>query len=202
MAVVDQKELYRRHAAVCYDIAATMTGKRATSMLLLGDTYAALAVNPDQLPPNRFVSPRKYAEPLCKTCGRKMQLAHSLSRTKNLPIVQAFWCEVCRQTLTWKGEPTSRAARQRVVVTASKESRWLTHYIALSFRRGTDFAPGPIIECPDAGLAIKRAELMTREKDIAGAVAFSRRSNANSGEFDVAVILEIFGDIPEGFDIA
>jgi hypothetical protein len=51
-------------------------------------------------------------------------------------------------------------------------------------------------------LAIRRAELMNREKDIAGAVAFTRRSNASSGEFDVAVILAIFGDIPEGFDIA
>jgi hypothetical protein len=158
MAVVDQKERYRRQAALCYDIAATMTGERATSMLLLGDTYSALAVNPDGLPPTVFV-PRR-------------------------------------------GECPSRAAGQQVVP-ASGESRWITHYIALSFRRaGIYFAPGPPVECPDAALAIQRAELMIREKDIAGAVAFSRRGNANSGEFDVAVILAIFGDIPEGFDIA
>ena len=68
--------------------------------------------------------------------------------------------------------------------------------------RGKDFAPGPVVECPDAPLAIQRAELMTHEEDIAGAVAFSRRGNPSSVEFDAAVILAIFGDIPEGFNIA
>jgi hypothetical protein len=59
MAVVDQKERYRRQAALCYDIAATMTGERATSMLLLGDTYAALAVDPNRLPHNIFMPPTR-----------------------------------------------------------------------------------------------------------------------------------------------
>ena len=43
MAIVDQKERYRRQAALCYEIAATMDGERAISMIRLGDTYAALA---------------------------------------------------------------------------------------------------------------------------------------------------------------
>jgi hypothetical protein len=202
MAVVDQKERYRRHAAVYYDIAARMTGGGATSMLLLGDRYAALAIDPNQLPSNIFVPPIRYGEPYCKKCGKEMRLVHYLARIDNLPAVRGFWCKACPQTLIWKGEPPSRAARRRLIAVSGK-TRWITHYIALSFRRaGTDFAPGPAVECPDAGLAIQRAELMTRERDIAGAVAFSRRSNPNSGEFDAAVILGIFGDIPEGFDIA
>jgi hypothetical protein len=43
---------------------------------------------------------------------------------------------------------------------------------------------------------------MIREEDIAGAVAFSRRSDSISGEVEDAVILEVFGAIPEHFDIA
>src|SRR5262249_2876675 len=46
MAVVDQKERYRRKAALCYDIAGKMTPTKAASMVRLGDTYAALAVDP------------------------------------------------------------------------------------------------------------------------------------------------------------
>ena len=196
MAVVDQKERYRRQAALCYDIAATMTGERATSMLLLGDTYAALAADPEGLPPNVSGPSIRYEQPHCKICGAKMRLAHSLSRT-SLPGIQAFCCETCGETLIWKGP-----AREQTVGPAA-DSRWITRYIAVSFRRGgKDFAPGPAVECPDAELAIRRAELMTRERDIAGAVAFSRRWNPRSGEFDTALILEIFGDIPEGFNIA
>jgi hypothetical protein len=45
MAIVDQKERYRRQAALCYEIAATMAGERAISMARLGDAYAALATN-------------------------------------------------------------------------------------------------------------------------------------------------------------
>ena len=197
MAVVDQKERYRRHAALCYDIAAGMTGERATSMLLLGDTYAALAVHPDRLPPDAPAPGRGSVKPRCKVCRGEMQLAHLLSRT-NLPSIRAFWCDQCGETLTWRGD--SREPASQVSVRAS---RWITRYIAVSFRRGgRDFSPGPAVECPDAELAIRRAELMTRQHEIAGAVAFSRRWNSRSGEFDVALILEIFGDIPEGFNIA
>jgi hypothetical protein len=73
----------------------------------------------------------------------------------------------------------------------------------VSFRRAwNDFIPGPAIECPDAILAIQRARLMTWEKHIAEAVASSRRGDPVSGEVETAVILESFGNIPEGFDIA
>jgi hypothetical protein len=36
MAVVDQNERYRRQAALCYEIAAKMTPKKAASMVRLG----------------------------------------------------------------------------------------------------------------------------------------------------------------------
>ena len=61
--------------------------------------------------------------------------------------------------------------------------------------------PGPAVECPDAALAIQRAELMTRDKHIAGSVALSRRGNPDTEEYEPAVILKTFGEIPPDFDI-
>jgi hypothetical protein len=43
---------------------------------------------------------------------------------------------------------------------------------------------------------------MMREKQTVGAVAFSRRSNARTGEVEAAEILTVLGKIPNGFDIA
>jgi hypothetical protein len=73
MATIDQKERYRRQAGLCYEIATTMTGERAISMIRLGDAYAALATDPDRLLPNIFASRKKYVDPVCKKCGQKMQ---------------------------------------------------------------------------------------------------------------------------------
>jgi hypothetical protein len=137
MAVVDQKESYRRAAELCYQIAGRMPAAQAISIVRLGDSYAALTCTTSQ-------SPRE-------------------------------------------GD-------------ASRTPR----YIAVSFRRvwNNGFAPGPAIECPDATLAIRRAELMAREEHIAGAVAFSRSADPVGKKVGVAVILKSFGDIPEDFDIA
>jgi hypothetical protein len=194
MAIVDQKQRYRRQAALCYEIAATMTGERAASMIQLGDTYAALAVDSDRLLP---IPTAKHAEAYCKKCGKIMQLARSPPRSLKTPAMQAFRCETCGETLIRKGETPSAPTA------LAEESGWITRYVAISFRRSDEhFAPGPIVECPDASLAIQRAELMTRDADIVGSVAFSRRSNPVTGEFEAAQTLEIFGDIPEDFDIA
>jgi hypothetical protein len=191
IAVVDLKERYRRQASVCYEIAATMSGERAISMLRLGDTYAALASDPDRLLPNDFSSPRKYVDPVCKKCGQKMQWAHSLPSTDTVPATQAFRCGACNETLIWKGEAPS-----------TQRSRWITRYFVLSFRRVDGaFVPGPAVECPDADLAIQRAELMTRDKEIAGGVVFARCGNPETEEYNTAVILKTFGEIPPGFDI-
>ena len=46
MAVLNQKEHYRRQAELCYEIAAKMTGTEAVSMIRLGDAYAALSLIP------------------------------------------------------------------------------------------------------------------------------------------------------------
>jgi hypothetical protein len=77
MAVVDQKKRYRRQAALCYDVAATMTGERAISMIRLGDTYAALAVDPHRTLPNVSASRKK----ICRSDLQEM-------RTKN--AIDAF----------------------------------------------------------------------------------------------------------------
>jgi hypothetical protein len=47
MTTIDQKECYLQQAALCYEIAASATGERAASMVRLGDTYSALAEDPD-----------------------------------------------------------------------------------------------------------------------------------------------------------
>ena len=204
MAIVDQKERYRRQAALCYEIAATMTGERASSMIRLGDTYAALATDPDRLLPNAFASRKKYVDPVCKKCGQKMQLTHSLPRTEIMPAMQAFRCDACKETLIWKGEvPSPRSANQSLGTAFPPTGRWIRRYVVVAFRRvGSDLVPGPAVECPDASLAIQRAELMTRDKEIAGSVAFSRRGNPDTEEYDRAMILKTFGDIPPDFDVA
>jgi hypothetical protein len=82
-------------------------------------------------------------------------------------------------------------------------SGWICRYVAISFHRAKDrFSPGEAIECPDARLAVKRAELMMRNSKTVGAVAFSRRSNMQTGTVEAAEILRILGMIPDGFDIA
>jgi hypothetical protein len=191
MAVLDQKERYRRQASLCYDIAATMTGERAMSMLRLGDTYASLAIDPARLLPNDFSSPRTYVDPVCKKCGEKMRWTHSVPQTEIIPGTQAFHCDACKETLIWNSEAPS-----------TPKSRWITRYVALSFRRiGSDFVPGPAVECPDAALAIQRAGLMARDKEISGVVVFARSGNPETGEYGTAVILKTLGEIPPGFDI-
>jgi len=79
-----------------------------------------------------------------------------------------------------------------------------THYVAISFTQveDGDFAPGQAVECSDEEAAILRAELMMRDKGNVGSVAFSRRGNPDRGAFEDAVILQFFGNIPKGFDIA
>ena len=63
MAVVDQKEWYHRQAALCYEIAAKMTPKKAASMVRLGDTYVALAIDPDRRASNIFVPTKRFEQP-------------------------------------------------------------------------------------------------------------------------------------------
>jgi hypothetical protein len=92
---------------------------------------------------------------------------------------------------------------QPQLVALPQQGHWIARYVAVSFRRaGKEFAPGPVVICRDAGLAQQCAELMMRNDEIAGAVAFSRCRNLDFRQFGAAVILKTLGDIPEGFDIA
>src|SRR3984893_11165932 len=90
MASIDQKKRYRQQAARCYELVATMSGDRATWMVRLAETYAALAEDPDAAEP-----PAIYVERRCEKCGKKMRLTHSLHRSDVLPAMQAFRCDSC-----------------------------------------------------------------------------------------------------------
>jgi hypothetical protein len=78
------------------------------------------------------------------------------------------------------------------------------YYAALPFVRLKDggLAPGEAVECPHSTAVIRRADTMVRNEANAGAVALARIENARLGEFEDAVILKIFGDVPDDFDCA
>ena len=76
----------------------------------------------------------------------------------------------------------------------------MIYYVALPFVRVEGgLAPGDAVECPHAAAAIRRAEAMAGKEAHAGAVAFSRQGTPDLGEFDDAVILKSFGDVPDDF---
>ena len=74
----------------------------------------------------------------------------------------------------------------------------VTYYVAITFTVTDDgtVAPGEAIECPSAGTAILRAEVLSRTRGNVGAVAFSRTGDPDVGVFEDAVILKKFGNIP------
>ncbi len=78
----------------------------------------------------------------------------------------------------------------------------VTYYVALPFVRleNGGLAPGRGVDCPHSAAAIRRADALSRSEMNAGAVAFSRSGSPELGEFDNAVILKSFGDVPEDFD--
>ena len=76
----------------------------------------------------------------------------------------------------------------------------MIYYVALPFVRvDGGLAPGEAVECPHAAAAIRRAETLAGKDTNAGAVAFSRQSMPDLGEFEDAVILKTFGDVPDDF---
>jgi hypothetical protein len=78
----------------------------------------------------------------------------------------------------------------------------VTYYVALPFVRleNGGLAPGQGVECAHSSAAIRRADALSRSEMNAGAVAFSRSGSPELGEFDDAVVLKFFGDVPEDFD--
>jgi hypothetical protein len=76
----------------------------------------------------------------------------------------------------------------------------MIYYVALPFVRVEGgLAPGEAFECPHAAAAIRRAEALAGLEAHAGAVAFSRQGSPDVGEFEDAVILKVFGDVPDDF---
>ena len=74
----------------------------------------------------------------------------------------------------------------------------MVYYVALPFVRVDDgLAPGEAVECPFEAAAIRRAQAMACNEAIAGAVAFSRQGSPDLGEFEDAVILKTFGEVPD-----
>jgi hypothetical protein len=80
----------------------------------------------------------------------------------------------------------------------------MIYYVALPFTlvEGGGLAPGQAVECPHAAAAIRRAEAMSRDEANVGAVAFSRSGSPDVGEFEDAVILKTFGEVPDDFTCA
>jgi hypothetical protein len=72
----------------------------------------------------------------------------------------------------------------------------VTYYVALPFLKTEDgIAAGQAQEMPSASAAIRRAELMSRDPVNAGAVAFRRTGNPDSGEFGEPTVLKSFGEV-------
>jgi hypothetical protein len=78
----------------------------------------------------------------------------------------------------------------------------VTYYMALPFVRleNGGLAPGQAVECAHSSAAIRRADAMSRSEMNAGAIAFSRSGSPELGDFDDAVVLKSFGDVPDDFD--
>jgi len=76
----------------------------------------------------------------------------------------------------------------------------MMYFVALPFTRiEGGLAPGQAAECSNGAAAVRRAEAMFANQANAGAVAFSRSGDPNLGEFDDAVILKTFGEVPDDF---
>ena len=76
----------------------------------------------------------------------------------------------------------------------------VTYHVVLPFIRDDD--SGELVaeqgqEAPSAWSAKLRAETMVTAGHKAGAVAFSRTGDPELGDFDDAVILGKFGDVPD-----
>jgi hypothetical protein len=80
----------------------------------------------------------------------------------------------------------------------------MIYYVALPFVHvdGGGLAPGQAVECHQERAAVRRAQTLAANEGNAGAIAFSRRGNPDIGEFDDAVVLKTFGEVPDDFDIA
>ena len=76
----------------------------------------------------------------------------------------------------------------------------MIYYVTLPFARiDGGLAPGQAVECPHGAAAIRRARALASDKAYAGAGAFPRSGDPSLGEFEDAVILKTFGEVPDDF---
>jgi hypothetical protein len=95
----------------------------------------------------------------------------------------------------------SEAAARRTKRVPVRRYLYVTYYVALPFLKTEDgIAAGQAQEMPSASAAIRRAELMSRDPLNAGALAFRRTGNPNSGDFGESSVLKSFGDVPNTLD--
>lgn len=75
----------------------------------------------------------------------------------------------------------------------------MIYYVALPFTRIDEdgLAPGEAVECASAAAAVRRADALARRPPNIGSVAFSRQGSPDLGDFEEAVVLCIFGEVPE-----
>lgn len=73
----------------------------------------------------------------------------------------------------------------------------VTYYVAMPFLMGDDGPTlGEAMECTSANAAVMRAETLARKPEHVGAVAFSRTGDPMLGDFNDAVLIRKFGDVP------
>ena len=75
----------------------------------------------------------------------------------------------------------------------------MIHYVALPFLRLEDggLVPGEAVECPHSSAVLRRADAMYRSEANAGAVALARIDSPDLGDFEDAMVLKTFGDVPD-----
>jgi hypothetical protein len=76
----------------------------------------------------------------------------------------------------------------------------VTYFVAMPFLAlEGGLTPGQAMECPTEAAAVRHAEAMARSASNAGAIAFSRRGDPSLGEFEDAVVIKTFGEVPDEF---
>ena len=78
------------------------------------------------------------------------------------------------------------------------------YYTALPFVRleNGGLVPGEAVECPHSSAVMRRADAMVLNGANAGAVALARIDSLGLDDFEDAMILKTFGDVPGEFGSA
>ncbi len=77
----------------------------------------------------------------------------------------------------------------------------VTYFVALPFVPADDgLAAGEAQECPNEGVALIRAEALSRTPPHVGALAFKRSGSPDDGQFGDAIVLKTFGEVPSNLD--